>query len=527
MYAEKIYVNGRVYTMEREAEAVEAFAVRDGKIAAVGTTEEIRKIPHEETVDLQGRTVLPGFIDAHLHLLAYGAGLLSVELRGTDSIARVLDLLRQRAGTTPKGEWIRGLNFDQESFAEGRMPTREDLDAVSTEHPILISRYCQHVHVANSLALKLAGITRETAAADELCKVDANGEPNGILWDTAVAPVLRIIPDPIATYEAKKKAAKAVCYDMARYGITGAHTVRGRHVDLDDYLNIYQDLEDEGQLPVRIYASFDEFPNLPMRTGLGNEKVRYGYYKIYVDGSLGGRGAYFTEPYSDAPDTYGAMIHTPEEIDALVKRANDMGLQIGVHCIGDKAIDCVVSAIEKAYAENPRPDARFRLIHVLGINRELIERCRKLPIMFDVQPKFLASDVHWAEDRLGPDRSPYGFAWKKLIDAGFVVTGSSDCPVEPYNPFLGIYAAVTRQDLDGWPEGGWYPENKLSVYEALCLYTKNGAYASFEEKIKGTIAPGKLADFILLDADPYAVPPAELKNIRVLKTYLGGEVTFE
>ena len=221
------------------------------------------------------------------------------------------------------------------------------------------------------------------------------------------------------------------------------------------------------------------------------------------------------------------MIHTPEEIDALVKRANDMGLQIGVHCIGDKAIDCVVSAIEKAYAENPRPDARFRLIHVLGINRELIERCRKLPIMFDVQPKFLASDVHWAEDRLGPDRSPYGFAWKKLIDAGFVVTGSSDCPVEPYNPFLGIYAAVTRQDLDGWPEGGWYPENKLSVYEALCLYTKNGAYASFEEKIKGTIAPGKLADFILLDADPYAVPPAELKNIRVLKTYLGGEVTFE
>lgn len=321
MYAEKIYVNGRVYTMEREAEAVEAFAVRDGKIAAVGTTEEIRKIPHEETVDLQGRTVLPGFIDAHLHLLAYGAGLLSVELRGTDSIARVLDLLRQRAGTTPKGEWIRGLNFDQETFAEGRMPTREDLDAVSTEHPILISRYCQHVHVANSLALKLAGITRETAAADELCKVDANGEPNGILWDTAVAPVLRIIPDPIATYEAKKKAAKAVCYDMARYGITGAHTVRGRHVDLDDYLNIYQDLEDEGQLPVRIYASFDEFPNLPMRTGLGNEKVRYGYYKIYVDGSLGGRGAYFTEPYSDAPDTYGAMIHTPEEIDALVKRA--------------------------------------------------------------------------------------------------------------------------------------------------------------------------------------------------------------
>lgn len=526
MFAEKIFINGNVYTMEHEAEAVEAFAVRDHKIVATGTTEEISRIPCDETVDLQGKTVIPGFIDAHLHLLAYGAGLLSVELRGTDSIEEVLELLRKRAAETPEGEWVRGLNFDQEAFREGRMPTREDLDSVSTKHPILISRYCQHVHVANSLALKMAGIDREHVV-DGLCKVDENGDPNGILWDTAVSPILDIIPNPIATYEAKKRAAREVCHDMAKYGITGAHTVRGRHVDLDEYLNIYQDLEDEGDLPVRIYASFDEFPNLPFRTGLGNEKVRYGYYKIYVDGSLGGRGAYFSEPYSDAPDVYGAMIHTPEEIDELVKKANDMGLQIGVHCIGDKAIDCVVSAIEKAYAENPRPNARFRLIHVLGINKELIERCKKLPVMFDVQPKFLASDVRWAEDRLGPERSHYGFAWKKLIDAGFVVTGSSDCPVEPYNPFLGIYAAVTRQGLDGWPEGGWFPENKLSVYEALSMYTKNGAYASFEENIKGTITPGKLADFAVLDADPYKVEPSALKDIAVLKTYLGGEITFE
>ena len=527
MYAEKIYINGNVYTMENETEKVQAFAVRDGKIIAVGTTDEISKFSCEESVDLKGQTVLPGFIDAHVHLLAYGAGLLSVELRNLESIAEVMEALKKRALITPNGEWIRGLNFDQERFTEDRMPTREDLDKVSMNHPILISRYCQHIHVANTVALRMAGIDRETAEKDSLCKTDENGEPNGILWDTAVEPVLRIIPNPIATYEAKKEAAKAVCYDMAKYGITSAHTVRGRHVDLDEYLNIYQDLEDEGQLPVRIYASFDEFPNLPMRTGLGNEKVKYGYYKIYVDGSLGGRGAYFTDPYNDEPSTYGAMIHTADEIDKLVKHANDMGLQIGVHCIGDRAIDAVVSAIEKAYAENPRPDARFRLIHVLGINKELIERCKKLPIMFDVQPKFLSSDVHWAEDRLGAERSKYGFAWKKLIDAGFVVTGSSDCPVEPYNPFLGIYAAVTRQDLDGWPEGGWYPENKLSVYEALCLYTKNGAYASFEEKIKGTIATGKLADFIIIDKDPYKVAASELKNIHVLKTYLGGNITFE
>ena len=529
MYAEKIFVNGTVYTMENEAEAVEAFAVRDHKIIAVGTTEEISGFEYDEKIDLQGKTVLPGFIDAHLHLLAYGAGLLSVDLRGTESIGEAMDRVAKRAAETPEGEWIRGLNFDQEAFAERRLPTREELDAVSTKHPILISRYCQHVHVANTKALEMAGIDREYAArvSYELCNTDADGEPNGILCDTGVSPVLAIIPNPIATYEAKKQAAKMVCWDMAKYGITGAHTIRGKHVDLDEYLNIYQDLEDEGQLPVRIYASFDDYPNLPFRTGLGNEKVKYGYYKIYLDGSLGGRGAYFTEPYSDAPDTYGAMIHTPEEIDEMVDKANDMGLQIGVHCIGDKAIECLVSAIEKAYEKNPRPDARFRLIHVLGINQDLIDRCKKLPVMFDVQPKFLASDVRWAEDRLGPVRSHYGFAWKKLIDAGFVVTGSSDSPVEPYNPFLGIYAAVTRQGLDGWPEGGWYPENKCSVYEALSMYTKNGAYASFEEKIKGTITPGKLADFIIVDADPYKVEPAALKDITVLKTYLGGETTYE
>lgn len=511
--------------MEGEGEQVEAFAVWNNRIAAVGTTEEIRRIPAKEIIDLQGKTVLPGFIDTHVHALAYGAGLLCVELRGTKSIAEAQERLRQRAQETPKGEWIRGLHFDQEEFAEGRMPTREDLDAVSTEHPILISRYCTHVHIANSLALKLAGIDRNFVR-DGLCKADEHGEPNGILWEGAVSPVLKLIPNPIGTYAAKKQAVKEVCRDMARYGITGAHVIRGRHLDLDDRLDIYQDLDREGELPVRIYASFDEYPNLPFRTGLGNEKVRYGFYKIYLDGSLGGRSAYFSEPYSDAPDVYGAMIHTPEEVDELVKHANDMGLQIGVHCIGDKAIDCVVSAIEKAYAENPRPDARFRLIHVLGINKELIERCKKLPVMFDVQPKFLASDVRWAEDRLGPERSPYGFAWKKLIDAGFVVTGGSDCPVEPYNPFLGICAAVTRQDLEGWPEGGWYPENKLSVYEALSLYTKNGAYASFEENLKGTITPGKLADFIVIDADPYQVPPEKLKDIQVLETYLGGENTY-
>lgn len=526
MYAEKIYVNGRVYTMESEAAYVEAFAVRDQKIIATGTTEEIQKYDCDECIDLKGQVVLPGFIDAHLHLLAYGRGLQSVNLRDCKSIREVLGLLKERAAVTPEGSWIRGLNFDQEEFEEGRMPTKEDLATVSEKHPILISRYCQHAHVANQMALDLAGIDK-ACVKDELLKTDENGELTGVMWDTAVAPVLEIIPDPIEEYQAKKEAAKQVCYDMAKYGITGAHTVRGKHVDLDDYLNIYQDLDDEGQLPVRIYASFDDYPNLPFRTGLGNEKVKYGYYKIYLDGSLGARGAYFNEPYFDAPDVYGAMIHTPEEIDEMVETAHNMGLQIAVHCIGDKAIDYIVSAIEKANAKNPRPNARHRLIHVLGINADLIERCKSLPVMFDIQPKFLASDVTWAYDRLGPERSPYGFAWKKLIDAGFVVTASSDCPVEPYNPFLGIYAAVTRQNFDGYPDGGWYPENKCSVYEALSMYTKNGAYASFEENIKGTITPGKLADFIIVDKDPYGVDPSELKDITVLKTYLGGEVTFE
>lgn len=526
MEADLICTNGRVYTMEAEKARTEAFAVKNGLITAVGTSAEIRALSHLREIDLGGKTVLPGFIDSHLHLLATGEGFLNVDLRDCRSIGDVLELIRKKAESTPEGEWIRGINFDQEAFTERRMPTRDDLDSVTTKHPVLISRYCQHAHVANSLALKLAKI-EGAAAENPLYKRFPDGRLSGEIWDTAVQPILAIIPDQMASYEAKKDAAEAMCRSMAKYGITSGHTVRGRHVDLDDYLNIYQDLDDEGRLPVRIYASFDEFPALPIRTGLGNGKVKYGYYKIYLDGSLGARSACFSKAYSDAPDVYGSMIHTPEEVEALVEEANDRGLQIGVHCIGDRAIDCVVTAIEKAYAKNPRPDARFRLIHVLGINQELIDRCKKLPVMFDVQPKFLASDVRWAEDRLGPERSPYGFAWKKLIDAGFVVSAGSDSPVEPVNPFLGIYAAVTRQGLDGWPEGGWYPENKCSVYEALSMYTKNGAYASFEENVKGTISEGKYADFVVVDRDPYQVPENELKEIRVRKTFLGGQCTYE
>ena len=527
MYAEKCFINGKFYTMEKEGEFFEAIAVRDNKIVAVGSNADIEKMKSDQTIDLEGKTVLPGLTDSHIHILAYGKTLKTVALRGTRSVEEVKDKLREKAKSTPKGEWIVGIGFDHENFDEKRIPNRYDLDDVSNEHPIFIVRYCLHVRVANSLALELGGIDRnyETEAPD-LMKVDENGEPNGILWETAALPIMNMLPDPVATHEDKKNAVESVCKELISYGVTSAHTVQGKFVGAEEYMNVYQDLEAEGRLPVRMYVAFDEFPSFSMRTGFGNEKIKYGFYKIYMDGSLGSRGAAIYEPYCDSPGENGFLLHSREEMEALVQKAYEQDIQLGIHSIGDRSAEIIISAMEKAYHANPKKDVRFRLIHALLLNADLIERMGKLGVIAEAQPIFVATNMSWTEDRIGPERTRYAYAWKKLIDAGVVVTGSSDAPVQGVNPFPAIYASATRLNLDGYPEGGWYSENKVSVYEAVCMYTINGAYCSFEEDIKGTIAVGKLADLAVIDKDIFEIDPKEIKDIKVLQTYLGGERVY-
>ena len=527
MLLDKSIINAKVYSMENEGSVFEAFSIYDGKITQCGSNEDILKDPAKEVIDLNGKTVLPGFIDAHQHLLYYAKQTQTINLAGTKSWKEVKEILKEKAVNTPKGEWLHGVGFDHQAWSECALPTRKEMDEISKEHPIMIDRYCLHVHALNSEALRIAGITRDyKPMVENTMQVDEKGEPTGILWDSAIAPVLDILPDPLQSHEAKKEAIAAVIKDMNKYGITGTQPTQGKIVDSEEFIGIYQDLDREGRLTVRMYVNFDELPCFGIKTGFGNEKVKYGFYKMYNDGNLGSRSAAMLEPYSDKPDEIGILNYKVEEINEMCSKAYDMDIQIGIHAIGDRGLDVAVSAIEEVYRKNPKNDPRFRIIHAYITNEDLIQRMKKLPIILDIQPNFVATNIKWSEDRLGPERVKYAYPWRRLIDEGFILAASSDLPVEHFNPFFGVHAIVTRKNRDGFPEGGWYPEQRVTPYEAIEMYTKNAAYASYEEKIKGTISKGKLADFIVLDQDPFEIKIDELKDVKVEKTYLGGEEVF-
>lgn len=512
LQADKKYYNGRIYTLESEGECYESMCVRGGKILAIGSKEELADIAAKETIDLNGKTVLPGFIDCHQHTLEYSRTKAEVNLREARSVEEVLDALKERAEVTPKGVWIKGSGFDHEKFPDKRFPTAKDLDAVSVDHPILISRYCVHFHVANSLAMDMSGV---------------KGKESGLFRETQVRPIMEQIPDLLPTEQDKMEGIYKSIKEMNGCGITGIHAIEASISNVKEYLNIYQELEKKGRLNARVYFCPDSYPVWGMKTGFGNEKIKYGFYKMFVDGSLGPRTAALTEPYSDMPDTMGVMTYTPEQVKAYCKKAYDMGLQVGIHAIGDRGIEAAVDAIEECCKANPRPDSRFRLIHGICMRKDLIERIARLPIIVDIQPSFTSNNnIWWSDDRLGPERVKYAYAWKTLINAGIVLTGSSDAPVENFAPLLGVYSVVCRQDRTGKPDGGWMPQERVSVYEALCMYTKNAAYASYEEDIKGTLLPGKLADYVILEEDPFAVDKLHIKDIKVLETCLSGVTVY-
>ena len=370
----------------------------------------------------------------------------------------------------------------------------------------------------------MTGIGSKSDGVIESVEYREDGQPSGRMGELAATKVVNAAKSGDEYNKIKEMVADAL-QEEVRYGITGIHPIQGKSVNLLEATRVYQDLRDEGRLPVRIYMGYDEFPPMGVRTGLGDEMVKFGFYKIYTDGSLGARSARFSRPYHDDPSQRGVMIHTQESLNKLISTAYERDIQIGIHAIGDEAVDMAVTALEESYYKNPKEDIRFRLIHASLVREDLIERMKKLPMMCDVQPTYVSTNISWSDSRVG-ERAEYLFAWKRLVDAGLVLTGSSDAPVEPINPLLGIYAAVTRKGYDEKPEGGWHPENKLTRFEAVSLYTKNGAYASFEENIKGTLEEGKLADFAVLDRDVFRVPENDIQKIKVVKTYLGAAETF-
>ncbi|WP_415930011.1 amidohydrolase [Zhenpiania hominis] len=525
----KAYVNGTIYTMKEEYDTCSAFVVEDGRFIYCGDDREARILAADgELEDLHGQTVLPGFTDTHQHLLAYARDLEKVHLEHASSIDELKAMIKEKVQTLKPGEWIQGAGFDHEKFHPPVLPTKEDLDAVAPNNPVLITRYCLHTHVANSAALKLGGIDRNyIPKVKNTVEFKENGEPTGRLYDQAAADLAAMIPDRFASHQAKMDAIENACRELNKVGIIGVHPIQAKHCDLFEDIGVYQDLAKQHRLTARIYAGFDELPGCGIKSGLGDEMVQYGFYKLFMDGNLGGRTAYLNEPYSDDPEQCGVINHTQEEINKLIQEAYDLDLQIGIHTIGDRAAEMLLEAIEKAYFPNPKKNVRFRLIHMSLINESIIQRMKKLPVIIDIQPMFVSTNVRWSESRVGHERAKYNYCWRRLIDEGFLLTGGSDAPCESFDPLKGTYAIVTRQGLDGYPEEGWFPEERVTPYEALSMYTKNAAYASYEEHIRGTIEAGKYADFVILDKDVFKVPHPEIKNISVLRTYLGGNLVYE
>lgn len=533
----RAYVNARVYTMKNEGDTVEAFIIEDGKFFFCGSSDEAMRLiragresgiwPDAEIVDLHGKCVLPGLIDDHQHVQTYARGLLKVDLTDARSVGEVKALVRAQAEKTAPGKLILGSGFDQTKFAEHRLPTRWDLDEAAPANPVVITRYCLHINIANSLALEKGGIFDKDDVPHGIERGE-NGKLTGCMQEREAAALINTITDGVDLSDEELKDAVVEALHRANsYGITSVHPIQGKLCNLFEQTSLYQDLRDDGRLTARIYIGDDEMPGCNIRTGLGDEMVKYGFYKIYTDGSLGGRTALMTQPYADDPGNTGACHYSQEELDKMVKEAYDRRLQTAVHAIGDKACEMTLLALKRAHDADPRPwdEVRFRLTHCSLINDRIIALLREMPMLIDMQPGYVSTNIHWSDDRVG-ERAPYLFAWKTLMGLGQRLCGSSDLPCENLNPLVGVYAVETRSGYDGYLPEGWQPQERLTRYEAVSLYTKNPAYASFEEDLKGTIEVGKLADFAVFDRDIFAVPAPELLQAQVERTVLGGKEVY-
>ena len=537
---DKLFINGEIYSMKKEGEKFQSLGVKDGKIIFLGTDEEGKNISSKELIDLKGKMMIPGMADAHLHLYAYCQNLTFVDLSKVYNINEMISLMKEKVKNVKKGDWVKGVNFDQSKWKENRFPTLEEMNSISKDNPVIIKRCCLHAVVANSRALEIAGIGKNyQAGSGGIVELDKNGMPNGILREQSTKVFDDILPDPLKDIEVQKKIMQDVLNDMSTKGITTIHTYAAKIWQYNEDINIYKNFEKEGKLPLRVTVCIDELfePEILTKEKLNNpyRKVQLGAYKIFSDGSMGSRSAALKKPYSDDPQNSGFMLFTQEELNNKILTGYEHGLQPAIHAIGDRALDMTLSAIEhtlKTTKEKGMTDEEqknrlpFRIIHVQMIDDDLLERMKKLPLVLDIQPIFLCTDLHWIEDRIGKERLKGSFALKTMEKAGLIQTGGSDCPVETYEPLKGIYAAVTRQDMEGYPAEGFLPEERLSVYEALCMYTKNVHYATGQESVLGTLEIGKFADLTVLEKNLFKIDKKEIKDVKVEQTYVAGNCVF-
>jgi hypothetical protein len=530
--ADLVLVNGRIWTGNDKQPEAEAVACADGRIIAVGASAQIRRLANATTkvIDLQGKRVVPGFNDAHVHFYDGGAGLASVQLRDAKTPQEFANRIAAFAAKIPKGRWILNGNWDHENWSPANLPTRQLIDAVTPDNPIFVNRLDGHMCLANSLALKLAGVTRATPDPPGGAIVrDAQGEPTGVLKDAAMNFVYKVIPPPSAAEVAE--ALRAAMRYAAENGVTSVQDMSAS----PDVLGVYQQLLARNELTVRVSAhqplgDWERLARVGIRAGFGNDKLKIGGLKGFADGSLGSTTALFFEPYVDAPNTAGLpsdeMVNQNQMLERIVN-ADKASLHIAIHAIGDKANQTILNFYAEAEKRNGARDRRFRIEHAQHLRAEEIKRFAAQGVIASMQPFHAIDDGRWAENRIGKERAKGTYAFRSLLDAGVVLAFGSDWYVAPMEPLLGIYAAVTRRTLDSKNPDGWVPEQKITVAEAVRAFTWSSAYASFEEKNKGSIGVGKLADLAVLSDDIFRIAPAAIERARVVLTIFDGKVIYE
>jgi predicted amidohydrolase YtcJ len=529
--ADLIIINATVRTMDPGRPAAEAIAILGNRVVALGTSSEIQKLagPNTKVIDAQKRLVLPGFNDAHVHFLSGGFQLSSVDLRDAKTPEEFAERIRVFASKLPAGSWITGGDWDHERWPEAKLPTKELIDRFTPNTPVFVSRLDGHMALANSLALKLGGVTSKTVDPPGGVVVrDANGEPTGILKDAAQSFVWKVKPE--STFEEKLFAARAASNYAARLGVTSV-----QDVSAGSDVAVYQTLLDRGDLKTRIYAmtplpNWERLAKAGIRAHFGSEMLRVGGLKAFSDGSLGSTTALFYEPYKDAPETRGIPSDEMLPEGAMLERvrgADRAGLQVLIHAIGDRANDLILSIFEQVEKENGVRDRRFRIEHAQHIRPQDIPRFARDKVIASMQPYHAIDDGRWAEKRIGSERAKTTYAFRSLLDSGATLAFGTDWTVAPLNPLLSVYGAVTRRTIDGKNPNGWIPEQKVTVDEAVRAYTVGSAYAEFQESVKGTITPGKLADLVILSRDIFSIDPIEIENVKVLLTIVDGRVVYE
>jgi predicted amidohydrolase YtcJ len=530
--ADLVLVNGKIWTVDDKRPEVEAVAVLGNRIAAVGSNEEIRKWigANTKVIDLQGKRVTPGFNDSHVHFFDGGMGLASVQLRDARTPEEFRDRIRDFAAKLPRGRWVLNGNWDHENWTPPALPTRRLIDAVTPDNPVFINRLDGHMCLANSMALKLAGVTRETPDPPGGTIVrDADGEPTGVLKDAAMNYVYKVIPNP--SEEVMAEAIRAALAYATENGVTSVQDMSAS----PEVFAVYQKLLANGELTVRVYglqplSEWGRLARAGVRAWFGNDKLKIGGLKGFADGSLGSTTALFFEPYLDAPKTSGLpsdeMFPEGKMLNNILG-ADRAGLQIAVHAIGDKANKTILDMFAEVGKRNGPRDRRLRIEHAQHLRPEEIKRFGAERVIASMQPYHAIDDGRWAENRIGPNRAKGTYAFRSLLDAGATLAFGSDWFVAPMEPLMGIYAAVTRRTLDGKRPQGWVPEQKITVAEAVRAYTMGSAYAGGDEKIKGSIEVGKLADLVALSADIFNIDPVEIEKTKVVMTIFDGKAIYD